>query len=246
MNNLKLRTLLAGFGIALTVVWVFPNLVDVSHWPWYPSKAKLNYGLDIQGGLHLVMGADVDGVVTESTTRLIASLREELPKAGANLRDIKMVDGTRGEITIETDAATKDAVSKFLSDRYSTTLQNVDSTNDSITVRYFDSYIVDYKDRVIQQSIETIRNRIDEFGVSEPSIARQGTNRILIQLPGMADAERAKALINATAKLDFMIVSQALDQQALAKLVEDAEKAGNYSMTTMKYSDYVTKLNQDL
>lgn len=246
MNNLKLRALLAGFGLLLAVIWVLPNVVDVSKWSWYPSKAKLNYGLDIQGGLHLVMGADVDGVVTESTTRLIASLREELPKAGVNLHDIKMVDGTRGEITIFADAATKDAITKHLTERYATSLQSVGSTADSVTVRYFDAYITDYKDRVIQQSIETIRNRIDEFGVSEPSIARQGANRILIQLPGMADAERAKSLINATAKLDFMIVSQAVDPQALAKMVEDAEKAGNYSMKTMKYSDYVTKLNQDL
>ncbi len=82
----------------------------------------------------------------------------------------------------------------------------------------------DYKDKVLQQSIETIRNRIDEFGVSEPSISRQGSDRILVQLPGMADAERAKELINTTAKLDFMIVSNEVPTNQLQALIAEVEK----------------------
>jgi preprotein translocase subunit SecD len=120
------------------------------------------------------------------------------------------------------------------------------STDTAVTVRYYDAYINDYKGKVIQQAIETIRNRIDEFGVAEPSISQQGPDRILIQLPGMADAEKAKALINTAAKLDFMLVADAEAPQDLPKLIADAEKAGNYSLSTLKYSDYVTRLNADL
>jgi preprotein translocase subunit SecD len=105
---------------------------------------------------------------------------------------------------------------------------------------------MDYKKRVIGQAIETIRNRIDEFGVAEPSISQQGEDRILVQLPGMADAEKAKQLINTTAKLDFMPLSEDPIIQQLPQLIEEAEKAGNYNLGTLKYSDYVTRVNQDL
>ncbi|MBX2986679.1 MAG: protein translocase subunit SecD [Bdellovibrionaceae bacterium] len=246
MNSYRVRLTLALIGLAMAIIWVLPNVVNLDNVKWWPSKSKLNYGLDIQGGLHLVMGADVDGVLTESTNRMVVSLRAEFDKDQIPVRDIKVVDATRGEISIVTDAAAKARVESLLKDRYGTTLQIMESSGDTVNARYFDAYIADYKEKVIQQAIETIRNRIDEFGVAEPSISQQGTNRILVQLPGMADAERAKQLINTTARLDFMIVSHEMDPAQLQKLIDEAQKAGGYSMETMKYSDYVTRLNKDL
>jgi preprotein translocase subunit SecD len=140
----------------------------------------------------------------------------------------------------------KEKVAKFLDTKYPTTLQQMSANDTEMTVRYFDAYLMEYKTRVIQQSIETIRNRIDEFGVAEPSISAQGTDRILIQLPGMADAEKAKQLINTTAKLDFMMVSQEKSSEEIQTMISDAEKVGNYSLGTLKYSDYVARINQDL
>ncbi|KYG65068.1 preprotein translocase subunit SecD [Bdellovibrio bacteriovorus] len=247
MEGLRWRSILAALGVAAAIVWVLPNVVNFGEKAWWPSKQKLNYGLDIQGGLHLVMGVDVDGVVSESTHRLITSMKADMQKENVAVKDVKSVNPNLGEVTIDVnDAAGKAAVEKFLADKYSTVLQVMSSTDTSITTRYFDAYLNDYKNRVIQQAIETIRNRIDEFGVAEPSISQQGANRILIQLPGMEDAEKAKQLINTTAKLDFMIVSNEKSPQELQAMIAEAEKAGNYSMTTMKYSDYVTKLNADL
>lgn len=246
MSNLRIRTGLTVLGLVLTLIWILPNMVNVDEWSWYPSKSKLNYGLDIQGGLHLVMGADIEGVVREGTTRLISSLTADLPTENVVVRQIEPVDSTRGEIRITVDPASMENLQKFINNRYSTMLQVVSSTADTMTLRYYDAYMIDYRDRVLQQSIETIRNRIDEFGVAEPSIARQGTNRILVQLPGMADAERAKELINTTARLDFMIVSNAMDMGALSRMIEEAEKAGEYSMSTLKYGEYVTRVNADL
>lgn len=246
-STYRLRSALAVLGVAVAILWVVPNLVNVDNLKWYPSKSKINYGLDIQGGLHLVMGADVDGVVNESINRLVVSLREEFSKDGIRFKDVRAVNGARGELAVDVDAAAdKAAVEKHLNDKYASVLQVMSGGDTTVNARYFDAYMTDYKDKVIQQSIETIRNRIDEFGVAEPSISRQGENRILIQLPGMADAERAKELINTTAKLDFMIVSTEMDPGSLQKLVADAEKAGGYTMSSMKYSDYVTRINKDL
>lgn len=247
MEGLRWRSILAALGIAVALVWVVPNLVNFGENSWWPSKQKLNYGLDIQGGLHLVMGVDVDGVVRESTNRLTAALKVEMPKENIKITDIKSDKPESGELTFTVaQAADKAAVEKFLSEKYGAQLQVVSTTDTSVSARYFDAYLNDYKTRVIQQAIETIRNRIDEFGVAEPSISQQGANRILVQLPGMADAEKAKQLINTTAKLDFMIVDTSMPAATLQNLIAEAEKAGNYSLATLKYSEYVAKINEDL
>lgn len=245
-QNLKIRTIFAVLGIALAVAWVVPNVVDLKN-QWWFSKNKLNYGLDIQGGLHLVMGVDVEGVVKESVDRLMVNLRSELAKEQISVTEVKSSQPELGEVTLV--AASPEAFNRlktYMGDRYSTMLQEFSTAENSVTYRYFEAYLIDYRNRVIQQSIETIRNRIDEFGVAEPSIAQQGADRILIQLPGLEDAEKAKQLINTTAKLDFMMLETSLPQDQLLSLIADAEKAGNYKLADMKYTDYIQKLNQDL
>lgn len=247
MEGLRWRSILAVLGVATAIIMVIPNVVHFGENTWWPTKAKLNYGLDIQGGVHLVMGVDIDGVMKESTGRLIASMKSEMAKESIAATDVKSENPQIGEIQIlVANAADKAKVEKYISEKHGTVLQVINATDSAVSVRYFDAYILEYKNRVIQQAIETIRNRIDEFGVAEPSISQQGANRILIQLPGMADAEKAKQLINTTAKLDFMIVSHDVPQEKLMGMIADAEKAGNYSLTTLKYNEYVTKLNEDL
>jgi preprotein translocase subunit SecD len=247
MENLRMRSIFAVLGVALAIVWVAPNFMNMENKSWWPSKAKLNYGLDIQGGLHLVMGVDIAGVLSESTTRLVSSLKAEMATEKIPLTDAKALNPQDGEISLTfPDAAAKERGKAYLAKSYAATLQEMSDTDNTLVVRYYETYVNDYKSKVIHQAIETIRNRIDEFGVSEPSITQQGDNRILVQLPGMADAEKAKQLINTTAKLDFMIVSDQKSVQELQALIAEAEKAGGYTMATTKYTDYVTRLNADL
>lgn len=246
MENLRSRTVLAVLGLLLALIWVMPNVVNLQD-KWWPSSKKLNYGLDIQGGLHLVMGVDVAGVVSESATRLAGSLKAELEKEGIAITSVKVTKSDLGEIEVVFPSSDlKDKIVKLIDDRYATTLQVINSTETSVSLRYFDTYLREYKTKVIHQAIETIRNRIDEFGVAEPSISQQGSDRILVQLPGMADAEKAKALINTAAKLDFMMVADDKTPANLPMMISDAEKAGSYNIGTLKYSDYVSRLNLDL
>jgi preprotein translocase subunit SecD len=121
-----------------------------------------------------------------------------------------------------------------------------DSTPTTIEMRYNDVFLTDFKKRTLEQAIETIRNRIDEFGVAEPSITAQGTDRILVQLPGMEDSTRAKELINKTARLEFLIVDPKVDPAQVAQWVKEAETKGHYDLNTLKYSEYVERINQDL
>ena len=246
MENLRLRTGIALFFLVLCCVWVAPNVApSLNDKSWWPSKKRLNYGLDIQGGLHLVMGVDVAGVVSEGTTRLVGNIMTEFKRDAMPVADIKASKPLEGEIEITLGAGDKEKVIKFMEDRYGTVLQKMSDADGKLTYRYFDAYLRDYKNRVIQQSIETIRNRVDEFGVAEPSISQQGEDRILVQLPGMADAEKAKQLINTTAKLDFMLVEEKSPAELMA-MIEAAEKAGGYTLASLKYTDYVNRLNKDL
>lgn len=246
MENLRTRTWLSVIAIVSAAVLIIPNFVDTSGMKWWPA-AKLNYGLDIQGGLHLVMGVDVDGVIATAVTRQTQALATEFAKDGFAVKQFDTARAKEGKFSIIANSA-DDAkkVEGVIQKNYPASLQVVATNNETIEVKYLDAYLLEQKQNVIRQAIETIRNRIDEFGVAEPSITQQGSDHILIQLPGMADAEKAKQLINTTAKLDFMMVSYDKSPEEIRAMVAEAEKAGNYSITTMKYSEYIAKLNSDL
>ena len=242
MDNYRLRLVLALTGILFAALWVFPNVVPVKKWI---TDTRLNYGLDIQGGLQIVMGVDVENVVAESTQREVRSIESVLLKDGA-VATLSAPNAKKGEILILAGPGSEEKIKTAMDRDYGTMFQLITTDVTGMTYRYIDAYMMDYRNRIIQQAIETIRNRIDEFGVAEPSISKQGEDRIMIQLPGMANAERAKELINTTAKLDFQIVSQEMGMDKLSELIATAEKAGGYNMTTLKYSEYIDKLNADL
>ncbi|MEQ1723809.1 MAG: protein translocase subunit SecD [Pseudobdellovibrio sp.] len=246
MDGLRSRTWLAIIMLAGVFTFVVPNLVDVSRISWWPAT-KLNYGLDIQGGLHLVMGVDVDGVVATSVVRQTQNLKTEFAKENIIVKDFNTSRAKEGQFTVEVNSS-EDAkkIDAFIQKNYTTTLQVISSTANAVEIKYFDANLLEQKQNVIRQAIETIRNRIDEFGVAEPSITQQGADRILVQLPGIADAEKAKQLINTTARLDFMIVSYEVAPEQLRQLIDEAEKAGSYSLATLKYTEYVARLNKDL
>jgi preprotein translocase subunit SecD len=249
MEGYRWRLFASALGVFTAVVLLTPNFFETKKISWWPAQKKLNYGLDIQGGLHLVMGVDVNGVMTETATRLANSIKKELStsKEPVTVSNFKITNGEKGEITFELPTALDvEKAEKQIMDKYGVMLQPFAKTANTLVVRYLENQLVETKSKVMAQSIETIRNRIDEFGVAEPSISQQGTDKILIQLPGKTDAENAKKLINTTAKLDFMIVNKEVSPADLQKWIQDAEKAGNYSIQTMKFTEYTAKVNEDL
>ncbi|RME18320.1 MAG: protein translocase subunit SecD [Bdellovibrio sp.] len=144
------------------------------------------------------------------------------------------------------DSAKK--IKEFIEKNYAGVLQVLEQEGNALDVRYYDSRIRQYKKQVIEQAIEVIRNRIDAFGVAEPSISAQGEDRILVQLPGLKDAAQAKALINRTAKLNFRGVVEKPSQTELVKMIREAEKKGGYALgkNGMTYDKYIKRLNEDL
>ncbi|MCM2352795.1 MAG: protein translocase subunit SecD [Pseudobdellovibrio sp.] len=246
MENLRLRTWAAIISLVLAALFIAPNFIDTSKMTWWPAK-KINYGLDIQGGIHLVMGVDVDSVLVTTVNRQTTVLAADFAKENIPVKGFNTANAKVGALDVLVDSADNaKRVEALINKNYTGALQVVSTTAEKVEVRYYDAYLLDQKQNTIRQAIETIRNRIDEFGVAEPSITQQGNDRILIQLPGLADAEKAKQLINTTAKLDFMLVSYAKSPDEVRKMIDDAEKAGGYSMATLKYTDYIKRLNEDL
>ena len=225
-----------------------PNLIPTENLPWWPAKNKLIYGLDIQGGLHLVLSADIDEIIEGRLNRQSTQILKELEEQ--NIKATATVNTDPFFILLELEDANdrKSALSQFKSSDFSTSMQVLNSGENTIKLAFYENKVTEIREQAIQQSIEVIRSRIDEFGVSEPMITAQGKNRILVQLPGIEDSKSAKDLIQRTARLELAIVNQEFLPDKLWPLIESAEKQGDYSLEQegMTYRKYIKKLNKDL
>lgn len=244
MSSLKFRFTTILFVILLGVMWLLPSTMQ-QPFSWLPSD-KLNYGLDIQGGLQLVMGVNIEEALDALTKTQVRSLQREFEEEKIQAKIAPSSEAANAILIESHDASSRDRIVGLIEQRYAGVLLGEQSSAEEIRVQFQSAYLEQHKTRLIEQAIETIRNRIDEFGVAEPSITAQGSNRILIQLPGLEDANRAKELINKTAKLDFMLVSREIPTDKLQEMIQKAESSGGYSIDQLKYSAYVERLNRDL
>ncbi len=170
---------------------------------WAPTKT-INLGLDLRGGAHLLYEVDMDVVFTERADIMLQDMRKQLREAKLGYTRIGAVPvGVR---IVLRDAADGEEARKMLRRSY----QNIDilTSEDGKTIEATlnDIGIKEIRDLTLEQSIEIVRRRVDEVGTTEPTIARQGEDRILLQVPG-ANAEDLKRLVGTTAKLTFHLVS---------------------------------------
>ncbi len=166
---------------------------------------KFNLGLDLQGGVHLVMGVQVEKAVEQRADRLSDALRDSLKEEKlAFTRLDRPRDSADIILTLapDTDGA---KVEKFLRRDFKV-LQVVRRQGNVWTLALTDEEADFVRKTALDQAIKTIRNRADKLGVTEPTIAKRGTDNILIQLPGVKDPKRAIDLIGRTAQLEFRIV----------------------------------------
>ena len=200
-KNILWRLALIGITIILAVIFFLPNTPAFKYMPeWWkqnmPDKGIV-LGLDLQGGLHLVFEVEGDKAIEITTERYASRLKDLLSKK--NLAAETSVSG----LNITVSPSTPD-IRKVVEDNFPT-LAPVE-TGGKLVYRLADSEAKRIKDTSTDQALETIRNRIDQFGVSEPTILRQGDNEIVVQLPGVKDPKRAIDLIGKTAQLEFKIV----------------------------------------
>ncbi len=246
IKSLRLRWAIIAAVFLISVIWAVPNFIDTTK-NWWPSSARMTKGLDIQGGSHLVLRVDTDAVFKQESEKSVGAFKKLMGENKLSYTNVEVNEPLVGGLKITyPDSGAREKGEAWISEYWANTYQTVDSSGTTTTVRYPEVYLNQQRERMLEQAIETIRNRIDEFGVSEPSIAPQGTDRILVQLPGIQDAATAKELINRTARLDFMILSQEKSRDELQALITEVEVAGNFTLENMKYSEYIDKLNEAL
>lgn len=234
--------------LILGAFWVIsPVLVSQNTAPYWlkkiiPSKG-LKLGLDLQGGTHLVMGVDVDKVVLEHTDRNVIRLDSVFKEKGIPFESISRVgDTSRLSVRLKSpsdEAKVREAVNKYTGMLFSA------SGNNEVVFDLKDEEKEYVRRNAVNQTIEAVRNRIDEFGVNEVSIQAQGADRIVVQLPGVKDVARAKSIIGRTAKLEFKVVIQDpnFGREKIYELVNKAKEAGIVYDEKTSYIDYVDKLN---
>jgi preprotein translocase subunit SecD len=189
-----------GFGYAA------PNLLSPQRAEslpgWIPHK-QISLGLDLQGGSHLLLEVDLETVLKEWLTSVVDSVRVELRRARIGYTGLgvhgqavafQLLDPTRAEEVVD---LAKEVEGDLVVTASPDGLVRVELTEEAVEARRLS---------VLEQSIEIVRRRIDETGTREPTIQRQGSDRILVQLPGVKDPERIKRLLGKTAKLTFHLV----------------------------------------
>ena len=187
----------------LGLVFAAPNFLGketASSLPdWAPHK-QVSLGLDLQGGAHLLLEVKVDTVIREYLESTVDAIRQELRKERIRYGNLG-IKGNSVSVTIRDADKVQVARDKIRNIDRTTDISIVDDTQIVITLT--EQVIKDRRSAAVKQSIEIVRRRIDETGTREPTIQRQGDDRILVQLPGVSDPERVKRLLGKTAKMSF-------------------------------------------
>jgi preprotein translocase subunit SecD len=209
-KELKWKAALIATVVVVALVYLLPTLVNVPLW-WQgtlPSE-KISLGLDLQGGMHLLLEVDAEKAVENTIERYASELEEQLFEQGIPFDHVSKTSPKQLQVQI-VDATKGDEFDKMIERRFSSLSLSSRKRLDDGSMLYTLTILqaeADYIARMsVDQAIETIRNRIDQFGVSEPVIQKQGEDMILVQLPGVRDPQRAINLIGKTATLEFKLV----------------------------------------
>ena len=196
-----------------------PEIISqASNWPSFLPSALVNLGLDLRGGAHLLARVRVDQVYEARMDAYWPEVRNALRKERASIGTIRRIDGENYDLRVRISEPSQinhavEVVSALA--RPVTTLSGagsrdivVTSIEDTIIIELSEAEKIATDTRTMDQSLEIIRRRVDEAGTREPTIQRQGTDRVLIQVPGIGSAEELKSIIGKTAKLTFHKVIQ--------------------------------------
>ncbi|MBW1713368.1 MAG: protein translocase subunit SecD, partial [Deltaproteobacteria bacterium] len=215
-RQFKWRGIIVLLVFCLALLYLSPSLSDrlPDWWGSVLPSEKIHLGLDLQGGMHLVLEVDSQAAVASTAERLSQDLRASLRDKNIPFAQVaRPEEGAEIEVVFLKEEYLK-PLEVLLKERFpelkimSTT---VDSGRTTAVMGIEAKAAARIRRMAVDQALQTIRNRVDEFGVSEPEIRPQGEERLLIQLPGVKDPQRAKKLIGRTAQLAFKLVDEEAD-----------------------------------
>lgn len=209
------------YSVALNLAPATPSwLTDVGGSP-------MKRGLDLRGGVRFLMEVDMNTALQKQQDSLQDSLRGEFRREKLQYKSMK-----KGEnFAVEIEFADKDNADKAVRyiKRNHPTLQVLPVSENTVNFLLSDQGLAEARDKAIEQNLSILRKRVEELGVSEPTIQRQGADRIVVELPGIQDTARAKELLGATATLEFRLVNDSVAPDAVARGMIPANSEVKYN-----------------
>ena len=205
-QSLLIRVVVLLVCMAAAVVYLAPSFVSGL---WFLPENGIRLGLDLQGGSHLVLEVEVEKAVENRMRRVRSALRDELRDRNIPFTGLEITEA--GELVVTTSADNMQRLRELVTSEFQVLDASVPTAaagGAELRAVFNRRELDSIRNFAVDQTLETIRNRIDQFGVTEPTIQRQGQRDVLVQLPGIQDPERAKALIGKTALLEFKLVDE--------------------------------------
>jgi len=194
------------FVIALNLAPATPR------WLSMLGAEPMKLGLDLRGGVHFLMEVDMDTALSKLQEQTMDNMRSDLRDKNIPYATVRKLDNYGVEVRFR-DAATRDSAVGYLSPRHRD-LVITNSGDNAIRVVMTDARLSEAREYAVQQNITILRNRVNQLGVAEPLVQRQGADRIVVELPGIQDTARAKEILGATATLEFRLVNTNVDASA--------------------------------
>ena len=182
------------------------------------NAAPMYLGLDLRGGVHFLMEVDVDAAIAQAEERYISDFRSLLREQRVRYKQIERVDAKQGGgVQLKfADAEARQKATDIIDKEYPSLIAENKEEDGAffLTMKLGEKEKAEVRKLALKQNITTLRNRVNELGVAEPLIQQQGTNRIVVELPGVQDTARAKEILGATATLEFRLAAEQTDVQA--------------------------------
>ena len=195
--------IVAFFGLSFAVPNILPSGILKQVPSWLPHK-HMNLGLDLRGGAHLLLEAEINVAVRESLGSLRQGARDEFRQKPRILHRNLKVDGNGITVEIVKDGDVEEASKRL---RRVGQGMELDRNDKVLALSMTETQLRERRNAVMEQAMEIVRRRLDETGLSEPSIQRQGSNRILVQAPGFSDTTELKKVLGQTAKMTFHLLA---------------------------------------
>jgi preprotein translocase subunit SecD len=223
-RDIQQRALILGAVVVAAVLSLLPTaLRDSFTSKWFTKPMAL--GLDISGGVHLVYGVKSSEAVTSRLQALLASVRSDLRGKKIAVAQSSISGDNTLQISLLSDASL-DVAKGVIADKaaeISLVSTEMDGSRPVLRYQYSAQAARKIETDAIEQAVETLRNRVDQFGVSEPLIQRSGENRIILQMPGVSDINAVKKVVGSVAKLEFRLVPKGSDSTSSTITVKDQQ-----------------------
>lgn len=174
----------------------------------------MKLGLDLRGGVHFLMEVDMDTALSKLQEQTMDTLRTDLREKNIPYATVRKLDNYGVEVRFRDDQTRDDAIS-YLSSRHRDLVIGSNGSN-TLKAVMSDDRLREAREYAVQQNITILRNRVNQLGVAEPLVQRQGSDRIVVELPGIQDTARAKEILGATATLEFRLVNSNVDASVAA------------------------------